>query len=307
MRFKGLDLNLLVVLDALLATRNVSHAGERLNLSQSATSGALARLRAYFNDELLVQKGRTMVPTDLGMMLQPEVRGALMQIEGTIISRPGFDPMHEQRTIRIIASDYVAITWLAPVIANLEADAPGLRFEVASPLQDPVIELNTGAADLLLMPDKYLANDHPSAPCFEDSYCAIAWTENQFIGDTLDVTTFYQLGHVDTVFPTMSPGYSDWFMRQSGHERRIEARVGSFTALPHFVIGTNRIAVVHQRLANQFANHLPLRVLNIPIAIPKLVERLQWHRNANENECLTWVKDRILAGNGIDNADIKNQ
>lgn len=303
MRFKGLDLNLLVVLDVLLATRNVSHAGNRLNLSQSATSGALARLREYFGDELLVQKGRDMVPTDLGASLQSQVRNALMQIENTIIERPGFDPANEIRDIKIIASDYVMVTWLAPVLRRLSKISPGLRFEASGPSADPVHALTTGAVDLLLMPEKYLADDHPSVPCFEDLYCVIACAQNTRIGITLDVETFYDLGHVDAVFPTFAPGYSDWFMRQSGRERRIEVRAGGFITIPHFVVGTDRIAVVHKRLAESYAAHMPLRIWDTPVAIPKLVQGLQWHRHAYENECLSWVRREILAGPGIDGKD----
>jgi DNA-binding transcriptional LysR family regulator len=303
MRFKGLDLNLLVVLDALLATRNVSFAGRTLNLSQSATSGALAPLRDYFEDELLVQKGRSMVPTDLGTSLQPLVRSALMQIEGTIIERPGFDPAIESRDIRIIASDYVMMAWLAPILAELGQSAPNLRFEIATPEKDPVHALETGTADLLLMPEKYLSRDHPSTPCFEDTYCVIACQHNTAIGESLDPETFFALGHVDAAFPSLAPGYSDWFMRQSGRERRIELRAGSFTILPSFVVGTNRIAVVHRRLAEQFITHMPLRLLETPVSIPNIVESLQWHRHAEDNECLKWVRQKILAGSSIDAPD----
>lgn len=306
MRFKGLDLNLLVVLDALLSTRNVSLAGDRLNLSQSATSGALARLREYFDDQLLVQKGRKMVPTDLGASLQAQVRSALLQIEGTIITRPGFDPTQEEREIKIIASDYVSAVWLAPVLNDLSRKAPRLRFDVSPPNVDPIHALDTGAVDLLLMPEKYLSNDHPSTRCFEDVYCVIACQKNRRIDDTLDIEGFYDMGHVDAVFPTIVPGYGDWFMRQSGRERRIEIRAGGFTSIPHFVVGTDRIAVVHRRLAERFAVHLPLRILESPVAIPKIVESLQWHRHAEENDCLTWVQQQILGGSGIEITDTTN-
>jgi len=306
MRFKGLDLNLLVVLDALLATRNVSHAGEKLNLSQSASSGALARLREYFNDELLVQKGRTMVPTDLAATLQPQVRSALMQIESSIIARPEFDPAKESRDIRIIASDYVMLTWLAPIVAELSRIAPMLRFHILPPNIDPEHALNTGAVDFLLMPDKYLSDSHPSSLCFEDSHCVISCAKNPKVGQTIDIDTFYNLGHVDAAFQTVVPGYSDWFLRRSGRERRIEVYAGGFSILPYFVIGTERIAVVHRRLAEQFAEHLPLRIVEAPIEIPKIVESLQWHRHAKDNECLTWVRAKILEGSSIDMADTIN-
>src|SRR6201996_6890361 len=74
MNLNRLDLNLLVALDVLLCERSITHAAERLNLSPSATSGALARLRLYFDDELLTQIGRRMMPTPLGESLQASVR-----------------------------------------------------------------------------------------------------------------------------------------------------------------------------------------------------------------------------------------
>jgi len=303
MRFKGLDLNLLVVLDALLAERNVSRAGNVLNLSQSATSGALARLREYFGDDLLVQQGRNMVPTAMGSALAPQVRNALLQIEGTIIARPGFDPATARRDFRIVASDYVMVTWLAPIVAALSRDAPGLRFRISPPSSDPVEQLEAGAADLLLMPEKYLSDDHPSVRCFEDTYCVIACADNPAIGEELSAEAFYALPHVDAVFPTIVPGYSDWFTRQSGRERRVEVQAGGFTAIPYFVIGSRRIALVHERLAKLYAAHLPLRVFPAPVEIPTIIESLQWHRFAEDDESLRWVRGQILGYSGIDEID----
>ncbi|WP_290771023.1 LysR family transcriptional regulator [Hoeflea sp.] len=306
MRFKGLDLNLLVVLDALLTTRNVSRAGEVLNLSQSATSGALARLRDYFGDTLLVQQGRGMVPTPLGAALAPQIRNALTQIEGTIIARPGFEPAIADREIRIIASDYVMVVWLAPVISAIAMEAPGLRFRIDPPTVDPEGQLDSGSADLLLMPGKYLAEQHPSAHCFDDEYCVIACERNPEIGSSISVEEFYAASHVDAAFPTVVPGYTDWFTRQSGQERQVGVLAGGFAALPYFVLGSRRIALVHKRLARIYAEHLPIRMLPAPFDIPKIEERLQWHRFADEDECLRWVRERILghdAIDGIDNTD----
>ena len=92
MHFRQLDLNLLVALYALLDEKNITQAGKRVHLTQSAMSGALARLRQYFGDDLLVQVGRKMVPTPLGESLIEPVREILMKIRSTVETRPGFDP-----------------------------------------------------------------------------------------------------------------------------------------------------------------------------------------------------------------------
>ena len=89
---RGTDLNLLVALGALLEERNLTRAGERINMSQPAMSGALARLRRYFDDELLVRDGRKYQLTPLAQRLLPDVREALRQVERTLEARPEFDP-----------------------------------------------------------------------------------------------------------------------------------------------------------------------------------------------------------------------
>src|SRR5687767_5141559 len=106
MRFERLDLNLLVALDVLIEERSVSVAANRLFLSQPALSGALNRLREYFNDELLVQSGRQMILTPKAEELRAPVREALMFIRSRITTPSDFDPATAQRKFILVASDY---------------------------------------------------------------------------------------------------------------------------------------------------------------------------------------------------------
>ena len=110
MRFNKLDLNLLVALDALLTLKNVSRAAERLNVGQSAASNALARLRNYFNDDLVVRVGRRMELTPRAEGLQDPVKDVLLRIEATVDSQPDFNAKNSTRQFRIFLSDYSAMT-----------------------------------------------------------------------------------------------------------------------------------------------------------------------------------------------------
>jgi hypothetical protein len=92
MRFHGLDLNLLVALDALLPHQNVTRAAEQLNLSQSALSGALARLREHFDDELVVPIGRRMEPTPLARTLAEPLHEILLKTKSLVTTTASFDP-----------------------------------------------------------------------------------------------------------------------------------------------------------------------------------------------------------------------
>src|SRR5579862_4455545 len=104
MNFKGLDLNLLVALDAVLRERSVSRAAERLFLSQPAMSNALARLRDFFHDPLVVQQGRQLLLTPRSEALLQPVRAVLMMVDAAIVDPTAFEPAKVEREIRILAS-----------------------------------------------------------------------------------------------------------------------------------------------------------------------------------------------------------
>src|SRR5688572_12122672 len=104
----AIDLNLLVVLNALLATRSTTLAGKRLALSQPATSHALARLREHFRDPLLVRAGRSLVPTPLAEWLAPRVARALEGVGAAFELPSGFDPKRSERVFQVGAGDYAA-------------------------------------------------------------------------------------------------------------------------------------------------------------------------------------------------------
>jgi DNA-binding transcriptional LysR family regulator len=295
MRFKGLDLNLLVALDILLTEKNVSRAADKLCLSQSATSGALARLRDYFGDDLLVQVGRKMVLTPRAMSLSAKVRGALMQIDGTIIQPPNFDPATVKRELTIVASDYVVIAELSKALSEIGRKAPGLRLVINPPSARPRESLERGDVDLIAMPEVYLSPDHPSERYFSDEYVVVAWEGNTRIGEEITEEEFYACGHVTMQFATHTPSFETWFMENQGAERRIAAISGSFTALPFMLEGTNNIALLQRKLAETYAAFLPLRVMKNPVKIPALVEHLQWHRFSETDECLAWVRNEILS------------
>lgn len=186
MRFHRLDLNLLVVLDVLLEERSVSKAANRLNLSQSAVSGNLARLREFFDDDILAQIGRTMVPTPLAETLMQPVREILLQIQTTVETKPRFDPATATRTIRILSSDYITEVLLVQAIRKARAQAPGILFEIDG-LDDHVLDrIGRGQVDFLITPDNFTHPDHPKELLFEETHVCVVWTGNDQVGETLD-------------------------------------------------------------------------------------------------------------------------
>ena len=175
MNLRSVDLNLLVVLDALLAECNVSRAGQRIGLSQPATSAALGRLRQIFGDPLLVRAGRGLVRTRVADDLVIPLRETLGQVERLIVERPEFDPGTADRTFTISASDYATLVLLAPFVRALAAEAPGITVDLLPRFRDVNDLLTSDRADIVIEPRELIgASRFPSRPLYSDRWlCAV--------------------------------------------------------------------------------------------------------------------------------------
>jgi DNA-binding transcriptional LysR family regulator len=296
MRFQRLDLNLLVALDALLTEQNVSVAADRVCIGQSAMSGALNRLREYFNDELLVIKGRRMVLTPRAESLVEPVRNVLFQIKSTITTKPEFDPVTCDREITILASDYVIAVMLSETLGKIAELAPDMRFNLSLLGDQPIETLERGQTDLLITLDHATSPEHPKEMLFEDDYVVVACANNPELGDSIDQTTYMELGHVTVQFgKAKMAAFEEWFLQTLKARRRVEVLAPSFSAVPDFIVGTKRIATMHRRLAMKAARQHALKLLPVPIVIPNIKEVVQWHRSNSDDTALRWVIEQIRA------------
>lgn len=296
MRFKRLDLNLLVALDAMLGERSISRAAERLNLSQSAMSNALARLRDYFDDELLVQVGRKLELTPRAETLKDAVRDVLVRVDSTIAAQPEFIPAESDRVFRLLVSDYSTHVLMPHAMELAWQESRTIRFDFLAQLDQPDRMLERGDADLLLIPGSYCSPEHPSETVYEDDYSCVVWAGHRGIGEALSFEQYTAAGHV-AVRPSIpnktAPAFEGWFMQRYGVTRRIEVTTAYMTMPARLVVGTERIATMHTRLAREAAKTLPLRLLPPPLPIPKLTQMLQWHKYRTQDPGIRWLRDLL--------------
>jgi LysR family transcriptional regulator, nod-box dependent transcriptional activator len=308
MDFGGLDLNLLVALDALFAEKSVSRAGERLHLSQSATSGALARLREAFHDPLLVQVGRKMTLTPLAEGLIEPVREFLLQAETIINSNPVFDPAASTRKFRMMMSDYVETVVMTEALPPLQKLAPGVTFELLSNIEGASEVMDRGEIDLAITPTKYLSPEHPAERLFDDEFICLVWSGNNRINRGISLETYLSLGHVVVRFGRVQqvPTFDEWFVERFGHQRRIDVVTTAFNLVPQLIIGTSRIATLHRRLATFYQRYLPLKLIAPPLEIPRLEESMQWHRSRDRDPGTVWLRSVLksaIAESSLTNGD----
>ena len=294
MRFHKLDLNLLVVLDALLQERSVSQAADRVFLSQSATSSALGRLRDYFDDELLVLRGRTMALTPRAEELIEPVRLVLDQIRTTIAVTQPFSPESSDRTLAIMASDYIAEVLLQPALLAFEEEAPGMTFEI-SPLGDDIVdELQRGRADLLITIDTAISTEHPSETLYTDDFVVVGWSGNRLLHEAMTKELYESLGHVIVRFGrSRVPSFEEWALKSQSITRRAEVVAPDFTSVASFLVGSHRIATMHRRLAQRMARAMPLKIMEAPFEIPEIHEAAQWASSSANDPAIAWLVGRL--------------
>jgi LysR family transcriptional regulator, nod-box dependent transcriptional activator len=296
MNLNRLDLNLLVALDALLVERSITRAAERLHLSPSATSGALARLREFFSDELLTQIGRRMVPTPLGESLQVAVRDCLLHVQATVDIKPQFDPGTSQRNFKLMMSDYVETVLMPEVLQRLQQEAPGVTIELLANYEEPWEALSRGEIDFLVLPKNFVRPDHPAQVLFEEEYVCVCWSGNTLVGDSISLAQCLALGHVVARLGTQRPPTIDsWFFERFGHARRVDVIATTFGSVPHLLVGTSRLSIVHRRLAAVYCKALPLKVLPVPVEMPRLVEMIQWHKYRDRDPARVWLTEVLTA------------
>ena len=195
----------------------------------------------------------------------------------------------------MIMSDYPVAILMPDVLRIASEQAPGLTFETMDTGNNPVEQLEQGNTDFLLLPSNFLSPDHPSLELFEEDFVVVCWAEHKTIGDSLSVAEYSEMGHVLAQFGSKRrPSVDTWMMERGGIERRVEVTVNTFSAIPQCVVGTQRIATIHRRLANQWARYLPLKILDAPFDIPSFKWGLQWHEMHSVDPVNQWVRNLIV-------------
>ncbi|MEV0084884.1 LysR substrate-binding domain-containing protein [Saccharopolyspora sp. NPDC050642] len=295
MRLSGVDLNLLVALDALLTERNVTRAGERLSVGQPAMSASLARLRKHFDDPLLVREGRSSTLTPLAESLVEPVRSAIGAVEA-VLGRPAdFEPAREARTFTIVASDYVLLVLLRRLIAVLAVEAPRIQVCVKPITAGYVDQLRRRQADFLIMPTEITGKrfGFPSEPLFTDRYVLAVDRHNQAVGDTITVEEFVALPYAAYAGGTGVP-VIEAQLEELGITRRNVISTQSFVTAPLLLRDTPVVGLVHERLARLVAEPARLRILEPPVPLPPFHEALYWNPQHARDPAHEWLRKRLV-------------
>jgi DNA-binding transcriptional LysR family regulator len=295
----SVDLNLLEPLIALLEERSVTRSAIRTQRSQPAVSASLARLRRIFDDELLRRVGNHYELTPFAEQLLPACLEALASVHRVFGSGAAFDPSASRRTYRIAISDY-ASALIGPHIAemiNAAAPRAGVEF---TPILRTLVELAPESLrpyDGLILPHGFLT-ELPHLDLFNDRWVCLTAAGNPAVTDELTLRHLAELpwvlsygAHALLVHPVRQ-------LHMLGLKPRIEVTLDGFMALPSFVVGTNRVCIVQERLVALLAHADALRAWPCPFDATPLCESLWWHPTREADPEHIWLRSVISTAGG---------
>ncbi|WFU31218.1 transcriptional regulator NodD2 [Bradyrhizobium brasilense] len=295
MRFNGLDLNLLVALDALMTERSLTAAARRINLSQPAMSAAIARLRSYFRDDLFAMRGRELVPTSRAEGLAAPVREALMHIELSIIARDVFDPAQSNRRFRIGLSDFITVVFFRHVAERVAREAPAVSFELVALADEHDELLRRGELDFVILPELFMSSAHPRIALFEERLVCVGCSTNAELRRRLTFDRYMSMSHVAVKLGVArKPPIEESFLLDRRLNRRIDIFVQSYGMIPPMLIGTSRIGTMPLRLVKHFETTMPLRIAELPRPFPTFTEAVQWPVLQNSDPESIWMREILL-------------
>lgn len=290
----AIDYNLLRPLRALLEERSVTRAAERMHMSQPAMSTALSRLRAHYDDPLLLRQGNSHVLTPLGERLLTALPHALAETDNVLRLQSRFDPATSTRTFSIAAVDYMAAR-IAPALSRIvEREAPNVRLEF--PAADG--RLVNGMPDTLrtldgaILPHGYVVEqphlDFEPEPwvCIVDAASGVS--EHPTTDELLTRSWVQTLPAREGMSPARQQ------LRFRGIDPSVVASTPHFFVVPALILGTDRVALVPQGFATMAVRMQPrLRVVVPPLDLDPVKDAFWWHRDREQDAEHIWLREVI--------------
>ncbi len=304
MKVNRIDLNLLVYLDALLRERNVTRAAQQLNLSQPAMSNALRRLRALFNDPLLIRTSEGMTPTARALELEPMLRDVLSKIDQVVQPRGDFEPASVQRVFRIMASDYAESTLLPSVLGKLRTLAPGLTLDIMTPSDVSFLDVERGKVDMVINRFDSMPQSFHQIHLWNDSFTCVLSPHNPVLKNfTLD--NYLKANHVWVSKTGMGVGvgvdpsdvqrlgWVDVALNKLGKKRQIRIFTRHYQAAMTLAEQNDLIVTLPTRAAQLNANNPRVVLREPPLAIPPLELKMAWSPLLQHNPGNKWLRKLI--------------
>jgi DNA-binding transcriptional LysR family regulator len=290
----GVDLNLLVVFDALMTEKHLTRASEKIGLSQPATSNALARLRKMFQDDLFIKASRGITPTPRAIALAEPIRLALGQIQDVVSSQPEFEPQTSDRIFRIGMDDYTEIVFLSKLLQKLHQLAPNVKIQVRSSTwyKAPKL-LDADEADLTLGHFPDFSAWHQYQELYSEYFVCVSDQQRFSQPNNLTLEEYLNAKHLLVSPKEDMVGIVDKKLAEQGLNRNVALSVPNFLIVPFLLSSTELIATLPAQIVATLVPDWNLYASKLPLEIPGFPVGMLWHRKSDRDLGHIWLRQLI--------------
>lgn len=295
MDLRDVDLNLLPVLDAVLRHRSASLAARELDMSQSALSAALGRLRALLGDPLFVRTGRGLLPTARAAALAEPVAQILGRVRDELLHGSSFDPTRADREFRLCLSDVGSYVQWPRIVRAVRAAAPGVPLVLKAYGADDIPRaLEQGAVDLAIGSYPRLPESLFQRRLFERGYVGLVRVGHPMSRRAPSLRQFAQAQHVVVRMASGIQDRIDERLATQGMSRGRTIELPSYLMAPPLLEAGDFVLVLPEQLADAFAMHGRLAKVRLPFMLPASTIRMHWHRCTHEDAANAWLRSVVV-------------
>jgi DNA-binding transcriptional LysR family regulator len=296
MNLNALDFNLLKVLYALIAERNVTRAGVRLGRSQPAVSNALQRLRHLLADDLLVRGPSGFVLTPRAEAMRGPLREALLLVESCLAEEPSFDPGKASGVFRLSTPDRLSLALMPPLLARLRRHAPGMALQVMTADRQHALELlEADRTDLALgWLDEKPGHLQAEFMMDESLFCVFR-RDHPIVRRKFDMKSVLSYPHLVVSASGTGRAIFDDLLARHGLRRHALVAVMNFTVVPQLLRSSEMIGVFTRLAADVFRQSFDLVTRPVPLDVGKISTDMVWHVRYDRDKRHAWLRRQIKA------------
>ncbi|MCJ8319271.1 MAG: LysR family transcriptional regulator [Colwellia sp.] len=291
---KRLDLNLLVIFDAIIVENSIVGAAKRLNMTQPAVSNAVTRMRHLFNNPLFIKHGRGIVPNAYALSLWNQIHQPMNDIQEAV-NPEIFTPASIKRRFRVALPDLIVdLVWL-PLRKIIEKEAPYIDIlAIPLPLKDRMTILKDGKADLVICLSKYLATSDRKNDIIKPRFVCAMRKDHQLSKGILTIENFLSAEHLLVTSAGDDRSYVDELLSNKGLTRRVAMTVNHYAVIAKLLASTNLITVVDALAVAHQVNEGSLISIEPPLDIEDLSLCIAWHARHDRDKMIHWLKDKLI-------------
>ncbi len=305
MNIGRIDLNLLVYLDVLLREQNVTKAASQLGLSQPALSNGLRRLRAAFDDPLLVRTSEGMIPTVRALELKPVIRDVLAQVDKAVQPQTAFNAATDEYFFRIMASDYAESALLTHVLYRLREEAPGIVLDIMTPSDVSFLDVEQGKVDMAINRFESLPQSFHKRNIWSDGFSCLIGAGHPILED-FSLDNYLAASHIWVsktgmgVGVGMNPqdvqhlGWVDEALRNLGQQRRINVFTRHYQAAMLLAEQNDLIVTLPSKAAELQKNNPLVVIKEPPFEIPPINLQMAWSPLLQHNPAHQWMRRFVV-------------